>query len=291
MMEVGLFLDSTGPMLSGRDFAATARSAEERGFHSLWVAEHVLFFDQLGSKPPFAERSSLIAGEYGLFDPFAALAYLACATERIRLGTGVAIAPQRNPVQTAKLAATIDHLSGGRLDLGLGLGWVREEFEALAVPFDARGARTDSYLRVMRALWEEDPSACETPHYRLAPSRHWPKPLQRPLPVHIGGNRPGARRRAARYGDGWYAFNLSPEQLTEHVAALEADLARVGRARKNFRVSICGYRQPVDRDAMLRYREAGADQLVLFALDVRPQNRDERLDAYAETFLEPAKAL
>lgn len=290
-MEIGLFLDSTGPALSGEDLAATARSAEERGFHSLWVAEHVLFFDRLGAKPPSSERSALVAGEYGLFDPFAALAFLACATRRIRLGTGIAIAPQRNPVQTAKLAATVDHLSGGRLDLGLGLGWVREEFEALEVPFASRGPRTDSYLRVMRALWEEDPSACETPHYRLPPCRHWPKPLQRPLPVHIGGNSDGALRRSARYGDGWYAFNLSPERLAEHLSRLDGELSRVGRARKDLRVSVCGYRQPVDREAMLRYREAGADQLVLFALDVRPENRKERLDAYAETFLEPARAL
>src|SRR5262245_66522494 len=129
-MQIGLFLDSTGPALSGRDFAATAKSADERGFHALWVAEHALFFDRLGSKPPFAERSSLVAGEFGLLDPFVALAFLAHATERIRLGTGVAIAPQRNPVQTAKLAATVDHLSGGRLDLGLGPGLVRGEVGA-----------------------------------------------------------------------------------------------------------------------------------------------------------------
>src|SRR5262245_38177142 len=290
-MDVGLFVSTIGPMLTGPDLAATARAAEERGFHSLWVAEHILFFDRLGSKPPFSERSGLIAGEYGLFDPFAALAYLACATERIRLGTGIAIAPQRNPVQTAKLAATVDHLSGGRLDLGLGLGWVRQEFEALQVPFESRGPRTDSYLRVMRALWESDPSACETPHYRLPSSRHWPKPLQRPLPVHIGGNTDGALRRAARSGNGWYAFNLSPERLAEHVSRLDVELSRAGRTRKDLRISVCGYREPVDREVMRRYREAGADQLVLFALDVRPENRIERLDTYAETFLEPARAL
>lgn len=290
-MEIGLFLNSTGPALSGDGFAATARSAEERGFHSLWVAEHALFFDRPGSRPPFSEPSSLVAGEYGLFDPFAALSYLACATERIRLGTGIAIAPQRNPVQTAKLAATVDHLSDGRLDLGLGLGWVRQEFEALEAPFESRGPRTDSYLRVMRALWEDDPSACETPHYRLPPCRHWPKPRQRPLPVHIGGNSDGALRRAARYGDGWYAFNLSPESLAEHLYRLDDELSRVGRARKDLCVSVCGYRHPVDREALFRYREAGADQLVLFALDVQPENRDERLDAYAETFVEAARAL
>jgi probable F420-dependent oxidoreductase len=290
-MDVGLFVSTTGPMLTGPDLAATARAAEERGFHSLWVAEHILFFDRLGSKPPFSERSSLIAGEYGLFDPFAALAYLACATERIRLGTGIAIAPQRNPVQTAKLAATVDHLSDGRLDLGLGLGWVREEFAALDVPYGARGPRTDSYLRVMRALWEEDPSACDTPHYRLPPSRHWPKPVQRPLPVHVGGNGDRALRRAARSGDGWYGFNLGPEELHERLAHLHTELDRAGRTRQEIRVSVCGYLRPVDREAMLRYAEAGADQLILFAMDVQPTNREERLDAYAETFLAPARAL
>ena len=242
-MDVGLFVDSTAPFSTGEDFAATARAAEERGFHSLWVAEHVLFFDQLESKPPFAEKSSLVGGEWGLLDPFAMLAYLACATERIRLGTGVALAPQRNPVQTAKLAASIDYLSGGRLDLGLGLGWVREEFAALDATFEGRGARANSYLAVMRALWEDDPSVCETPHYQLPASRCWPKPVQSPLPVHIGGNSDGALSRAARFGNGWYGFNLDPDGIRERLQTLDARLEREGRSRKELCISVCGYRR------------------------------------------------
>ena len=169
-MKIGLFLDSTGSALSGEDFAATARAADDRGFHSLWLAEHTLFFDPVDADPSSTKKSGESTGQPGLFDPFAALAFLASATDRIRLGTGVALTPQRNPVQTAKLAATIDHLSGGRLDLGLGLGWIRKEFAALDVPFAARGPRTDSYLQVMRALWEDDPSESDTPYYQLPPS-------------------------------------------------------------------------------------------------------------------------
>jgi len=288
-MKIGVFLNSTGPMLSGEDFVAIARAAEERGFDSLWVSEHIAFFDHLESTPPFSERSAMVAGEYGIFDPFAALAFLASATQRIRLGTGVALVTQRNPLQTAKLAATIDHLSAGRLDLGLGLGWVRQEFEALDVPFANRGRRADSYLQVMRALWEDDPSVCDTPDYRLPPVRHWPKPMQRPLPVHIGGNTDGALRRTARFGNGWYAFNLAPDEVSERAALLETELARVGRKKEDVRISVCGYQKPVDRDAMLRYHDAGARQLILFSTDVGPENREKRLDEYAETFLEAAR--
>ena len=284
-MKVGVFLNSTGPMLSGEDFAASAIAAEERGFESLWVSEHIVFFDDLQSTPPFSDKSSLVAGEYGIFDPFASLSFLASVTSRIRLGTGVALLTQRNPVQTAKLAATIDHLSGGRLDLGLGLGWVRQEFEALEALFEGRGRRADSYLRVMRSLWEEDPSQCETPDYELPAVRHWPKPVQQPLPVHVGGNSEGALRRAAQYGNGWYAFNLLPEALGERLAVLDAELSRAGRSRDELCISACGFHNPVDRDTMLRYRDAGVDRLILFSLDVGPDNREKRLDEYAETFL------
>ena len=290
-MKIGLFLNSTGPMVTGEGFAETARAADERGFHSLWVSEHILFFDHFDSTPPFSEKSSLVAGEYGGFDPFASLAFLAAVTRKIRLGTGVALVTQRNPVQTAKLAATIDHLSGGRLDLGLGLGWVREEFEALEVPFEARGRRADSYLRVMRSLWEDDPSECETPDYRLPPARHWPKPVQRPLPVHVGGNSDGALRRTARFGNGWYAFNLGPEELAERLAFLEAELARAGRTREEIQINVCGFQKPVDGEVMRRYAEVGVDQLILFTMDLGPENLDKRLDECAREFLEPAAAL
>ena len=290
-MKIGLFLDSTGSALSGDDFAETARAADARGFHSLWLAEHALFFDPVETNASSSEDSARSGGQPGLLDPFAALAFLACATERIRLGTGVALTPQRNPVQTAKLAATIDHLSGGRLDLGLGLGWIHQEFAALDVPFAARGPRTDSYLQVMRALWEDDPSECETPHYHLPLSRQWPKPIQRPLPVHIGGKSDGALRRAARYGNGWYAFGLAPNDFTERMNVLGTELAGAGRSREDFQVSVCGYGHRVDRDVMRKYRDAGADQLILGALDVGPTNREKRLDEYVESFLEPARAL
>ena len=219
------------------------------------------------------------------------LAFLAPLTRRIRLGTGVLLGSQRNPVHSAKLAASIDHLSGGRLDLGLGVGWVREEFDALGVPFQERGPRSDECIALMRALWEQDPSRYTGRLFSLPPSRHFPKPLQRPLPLHIGGHSDAALRRAARSGNGWYGFDLAPEIFSERVRKLHEELAAAGRTRGELRLSICPFRQRVDADLLARYRDAGADQVILSAMDVHPEAPTRQLDDYADALLPAARSL
>lgn len=291
-MQIGIFAPTTAPFIGPGFLSDLARGAESRGFSSIWVAEHILFFDDMNSTPPFADRSRLRSGPYGLLDPFSVLSFLSATTTRIRLGTGMAIAPQRNPVQLAKLAASIDVLSQGRLDLGLGLGWVREEFDALAVPFEKRGAWTNTIVRVMRSLWDEDPSSYEDDRYRLPPCRHWPKPIQKPsIPIHFGGNSSASLRRVANDGQGWYAFNLGPDDLKTHLRELDLMLAERGRSRSEIFVSVCGYEKPVDADAIRQYHEAGADQVILMATDLTPDNCEERLDRYAETILKTARSI
>lgn len=153
-MHIGLFAPMASPFATPEFVSALGVAADERGFHSIWVGEHAVLFDEYGSRYPYADDGKIaIPNESGLLDPFAALSFLAGVTRQVRLGTGVCLVPQRNPVYTAKEVASLDWLSGGRFDFGVGIGWLEEEFRALAVPFARRAARTRAYLEVMRRLW------------------------------------------------------------------------------------------------------------------------------------------
>jgi len=149
-MKIGLFAPAVYPAGTPEYLRTLGTAAEERGFHSLWMAEHVVLFDDYASRYPYAADGRIPAsGESGFLDPFDALSFLAAHTTRIRLGTGICLVPQRNPVYTAKEVATVDWLSGGRFDFGVGVGWLAEEFRALDVPFERRGDRCREYLEVM----------------------------------------------------------------------------------------------------------------------------------------------
>ena len=143
------------------------------------MAEHVVLFDEYDSAYPYDPSGRFPAGgDAGMVEPFTALTYLAAVTERIRLGTGICLVPQRNPVYTAKAVTDLDALSGGRVDFGVGVGWLREEFEALGMPFDRRGQRADEYLAAMRSLWCDEVSEYHGELYDLRPCRMYPKPVQ-----------------------------------------------------------------------------------------------------------------
>ncbi len=270
-MRIGLFAPLGSPIANGEFVTTLGTAADERGFHSLWVAEHVVLFDDYGSQYPYAADGKIPASpESGLLEPFTTLAFLAACTSRIRLGTGICLLPQRNPVYTAKEAANIDFLSGGRLDLGLGVGWLAEEFRVLDVPFERRGARTRAYVEVMRTLWQDEVSEYKDEFYDLPPCRMYPKPIQTPHPpIHFGGETDAAMRRVAELGQGWYGFNHTPDEAAEGIERLEKILADRGRARSDVQVSICPYLKPFDADSIKRYRDLGIDQLILmtFALD------------------------
>ena len=201
---------------------ALGTAVEERGFDSIWVAEHVVLFDEYASRYPYANDGRIpVRPESGILDPFAALSYLAAVTTRVRLGTGICLVPQRNPVYTAKEVATVDWLSGGRFDLGIGVGWLAEEFAALGVPFDRRGSRCRAYIDVMKTLWADPISEYSGEFYELAPTRQYPKPVQQPHPpIHFGGESDAALRRVADLGQGWYGFGLEPGEVKERISRL-----------------------------------------------------------------------
>lgn len=292
-MRVGLFAPLGNPFGTPEYVSALGAAAEERGFHSLWVAEHVVLFDEYASKYPYAADGRIPAGgENGMLEPFTALAYLAAGTRRIRLGTGICLVPQRNPVYTAKEVATLDWLSGGRVDFGVGVGWLEEEFTACATPFARRGARCRDYLAAMQRLWRDPISQYEGEFYSFPPLRMYPKPVQSPHPpIHFGGESDAALRRVADLGQGWYGFNLAPADVPAHLETLDKYLAQRGRRRADVQVSVSPYLKGVEADALPRYREAGVDQVIVMAVAGTVDGLRAQLDQLARTVVEPAARL
>ncbi|MEX0874154.1 MAG: LLM class F420-dependent oxidoreductase [Actinomycetota bacterium] len=291
-MKVGLFAPLANPWATPEYLATLTAAAEERGFHSIWVAEHIVLFDEYASQYPYAADGRIPAGgENGIFEPFTSLAFMAAESWSIRLGTGICLVPQRNPVYTAKEVAAVDWLSTGRFDFGVGIGWLAEEFDAVDAQFAQRGERCREYLDVMKSLWSDPISEFHGAFYDLPACRHYPKPIQQPHPpIHFGGETDAALRRVADLGQGWYGFGRSPEDVPERIATLERLLHERGRKREDVLVSICPYLLGVDTDAALRYRDAGVDQLIVMALAPTPAELVPTLDGLASTILEPVQA-
>ncbi len=292
-MKIGLFVPLCNPHHTPDYIRALGRAAEARGFHSLWLGEHVVLFDDYDSKYPYAEDGRIgLSAEAGLVESFTALAFLAAETRTLRLGTAICLVPQRNPVYTAKEAASIDYLSEGRFDFGVGVGWLQEEFEALGVPFARRGARCAEYLEVIKRLWCDEISAHEGEFYRLPPCRQFPKPVQRPHPpIYFGGESEAALRRVADLGDGWHGFNLTPEATAERLWRLDELLAERGRDLSDVDITVSPYLHPADTEAMRRYHAAGVEQLVVMVLTRTVEQLERRLDDLAEDLVRPAATL
>ncbi len=292
-MKIGLFVPLAGPSATPSYVETLATEAEGHGFDSLWVAEHVVLFDDYGSRYPYADDGRIPAPpENGMLEPFTSLAFLAAVTERIRLGTGICLVPQRNPVYTAKEAANVDWVSGGRLDFGVGVGWLAEEFGAVAVPFERRGARCRSYLEVIRRLWCDPISEYKDEFYELPACRQYPKPVQKPHPpIHFGGESDAALRRVADLGQGWYGFNLDPEELAPRRERLGQLLEERGRSLDDIELSVSPYLKGADADKLARYRDVGADQVIVSAFAPDTASIRSTLEGVAESLVEPARAL
>src|ERR1039458_6293117 len=180
-MKVDLWVPTMDPFTTPELLAVIGREAEERGIVTIGGGEHVVLFDEYTSEYPYAEDGRIPAPpNSGLLEPFNTLSFLAAHTTTVRLGTAMVLLPQRNPVYTAKEVATVDWLSNGRVDLGIGVGWLKEEFDAVNVPWPRRGARTDEYLEVLHTLWCDETSSYQGEFYTLDPCAMFPKPIQQP---------------------------------------------------------------------------------------------------------------
>jgi len=278
-MRVDLWIPTATPFATPELLASVGREAEARGFGAIWVGEHVVLFEEYASSYPYADDGKIPAPPgTGLLEPLNTLSFLAAHTTTVRLGTAMVLLPQRNPVYTAKEVATLDWLSGGRVDFGIGVGWLEEEFRAVNVPWPRRGRRTDEYLEVLRTLWVDDTSQFEGEFYSLNPCQMFPKPVQSPVPVHIGGESDAALARVARSGDGWHTFNRSPEELAGPLARLTALLDAEGRSLADIEITVCPYFQPLDADIAARYAEEGADAVSALLIPIDEDSLRTQLD-------------
>ena len=259
-MQVGIHLPQMGHSATPERIREFAQAAEAGGFDILWAVDHVILHRD-GSHLPRA-----FVAEEPLLEPLGLLYYVAGQTSQIQLGTSVLVVPMREPVLHAKLMATLDYLSGGRFILGAGLGWWKEEFEALSVPFKARGKRMDECLALMRALWTEDYVTFNGEFYQLDGWACNPKPV-RPIPIWLGGESPQQMRRVGQVGDGWITRGTPADRSTmwEHFAVAKRAAEEAGRDPDALQISMGSgavLRQDTMEEtarALLAVREEGVD--------------------------------
>jgi probable F420-dependent oxidoreductase len=248
-MRYGFYLPTRGPTATRDGILALAREGERLGLHSAMIADHIVFPVESHSTYPYTVDGKH-PGMGDALETFSILGVVAGATERLRLVTSVLVLPYRNPVLTAKMVASLDVLSGGRVTLGVGTGWLKEEFDALSSPaFDARGAVTDEWLAVFRQLWSQSPASFNGRFYRYDDIRCEPFPLQRPYPpIWVGGHSRAALRRTARHGDGWHpvgavaASPLPPQEIRAHLGTLKQLTEAEGR---DFSTLTISYKAPL----------------------------------------------
>lgn len=295
-MEVGLFSIGMGRTAHPEVIAQIARKADEVGFAILWAPEHVVLFEEAAyrSRYPYNDTGRIGAQQADFLDPFTALTFAAAHSQRIKLGTGICLVPERNPLITAKLVASVDRLSQGRFVFGVGIGWLKEEFQALGVSPARRAERTCEYLDAMRALWTQETPSFAGEFCNFPPLKALPKPVQRPYPpILFGGNTEPALRRAVRNGDGWFGFNVSPEEAAPLVQALWRYATEAGRRSEELIVSLAPATKilQVTLDDLKRYRDAGVQQVTVRLPTTSPEQIEAALERMAEQLVVPAQAL
>jgi probable F420-dependent oxidoreductase len=295
-MKIGLSAIGFGTLAAPTLIRTLVTNAERLNFSTVWAPEHVVLLDRYTSHYPYSTGSSgefLAPTDVAINDPFPTLTFAAALTSRIRLATGICLVPEHNPLVLAKTVSTVDYLSGGRVILGAGIGWLAEEFQALGIPFERRAQRTREYIEVMRRLWRDDHTSYRGEFVHFENVRSYPKPAQGKLPVWFGGESGPALRRVAEYGDGWFGLNVSPEQASLKIRRIEQLLRENGRQRSEVELAVSPYLRPITVDDLKRYRDAGADEVELLFLEVPKDEREivQQLERLAREFVEPAARL
>jgi len=304
-MEFGVHLPQLGRSATRENLIDWAEEADRLGLHSAWVSDHVAWPREIESRYPYTDDGSFPGGfDMPWLDPLGTLMFVAARTERVRLGTTVLILGYRPPVLTAKWMATLDVLSRGRAILGVGVGWMREEFEVLGMPFDRRGARADEQLEMFETLFTAEAPSFDGEFYSFPEIGFSPKPPDGHVPIWVGGSSPAAFRRTARYGDGFHAAFEPLERVVEEWEAIDRACAEIGRDRSELELSIRLYLDPgslmegpksiqgsVDQmtETAGRWRDAGVDHIGLDV--VAGGGAAGRLDALRTFMAEVAPAL
>ena len=260
----------------------TAELCDELGFESIWLPEHLVLPVQQSGSPYAGVEHPPVRADAPVFDVFTMLAFFAARTERIRLGTNVYNIGLRHPFVTARAVATLDILSGGRVELGIGASWLKEEWDAAGLDFATRGVRVDEALEVCRRLWTDPEVEHKGEHFAFAPVAFEPKPVQAGgPPISVGGDSRPALRRAALHGDGWIPMNTPVGGLAAARAKIDAMRTEAGRDGE-FTVTVMG--APTSRDDVETYERAGVDRIVVFPWR-RSAEAADGLKQFAATFL------
>jgi probable F420-dependent oxidoreductase len=262
-MHIGVFVFETADSM---DPAVLAKKAEELGFESFWVPEHAILPVKTTSPYP-SSPDGIIPPSYGrIVDSFVALARASAVTQRIKLGTGICLVPERNPLLLAKEIATLDHFSGGRFIFGIGAGWLKEETEIMGGDFPHRWAQTRDAILAMKELWTKEEAEYHGTHYQFPPVRSFPKPAQKPHPpIFLGGRARNAFKRVVEWGDGWMPNRTSVEEIQRGRAILNELAERAGRDPRSIEVmAFGGAGQFRDRAVIQELEEAGANRVTIW---------------------------
>jgi len=267
-MQFGVFLPISGRATGPDTLLAAAQSAEEQGFDAIWSADRVVTPWQIQTSYPYSENHQFIVPpDRPFLDSLTCLAFLAGVTTRITLGISVLVLPYRHPLYWARVATSIERLANGRLTMGIGVGWMEEEFAALGVPFQDRGEMTDEQLQIIQRLWTEERVSFNGRFYQFDDLAFYPKPLQQPrIPIWVGGEGTAAKRRAAKYGDAWFPYfvEITPTQLKSGYEAVQRDAAEVGRDPEQVALACCRPIEitstPIAQDE--RYLRGSPEQLI-----------------------------
>jgi probable F420-dependent oxidoreductase len=264
-VKFGLRLPGAGPYAGPDAVAAFAQKAEELGFDSVWMTDHIALPVDVQTRYPYREDGKFFwSPETPYLDTILVLTWAAAATQRIKVGTSVLIASWHHPINTAKALATLDVLNGGRTILGVGTGWMEEQFNILGAPFHTRGARTTEYIALLKHLWTEDLADFQGEHFQYSGFKMYPKPVSQPsIPVWCGGKSTGVLKRVAAVGDGWHPLYIEPDELEVKLKELEGYLAEHGRTLDDITLSA----RPVDQATLDgptidRYTELGVKLLI-----------------------------
>lgn len=277
-MKIGTFATFMSPISTPEMVKDFARNAESSGIDSIWMGEHVVLFDEMEFPYPGSADGKIPApAGGGLLDTVATIGYLGSCTKNLRFGTGITLISQRNPIYTANEFATLDWLTNGRIDFGVGVGWCKEEVIACGYGWENRGARSDEFLELIKKLWTEPVASYTGDHFQVKNCRMDPKPVQKPhIPIIVGGHSKVALKRAARFGNGWYGFGIDPRSTATALSKLDQVLALSGRSRDGFEIVITPPFRVSD-DMVREYKDLGVDRLVLQLGSQKPESVAKKL--------------
>ena len=280
-MDIGLNMSIATDSIDVADIAARAEAA---GFESIWLPEHPVMPVNPASRYPGAPDGSIPPAMSDLADPYIALARASATTNAIKLGTGITLIPERNPLVLAGAISTLDRFSGGRFILGIGAGWLREETEIMGGDFDHRWTQTREAIAVMRALWTQDAAEYHGRYYDFPPVQCNPKPAQAGgPPVILGGNARNVFRRIVRWGDGWMPTAATPEQIAAGRAAIDELAEAAGRDPAAITITVFG--TPPDREIIARFAAAGANRVIIRLPDTTAAAALDEIDRIAAAVL------